>query len=94
MLELRKKKKDFVGTVAIWFVRIMFFSLVLVLMLLLGKIVSEGIGSISLEFIFDEPRNNMTEGGIFPAIFGTIAVTLIMILMAVPLGVFCCNLSK
>ncbi len=88
MLELRKKKKDLVGTVAIWFVRIMFFSLVLVLMLLLGKIVAEGIGSISFEFIFDDPKNNMTEGGIFPAIFGTIAVTLIMILMAVPLGVF------
>ena len=88
MLELRKKKKDFVGSVAIWFVRIMFFSLVLVLMLLLGKIVAQGIGIISFEFIFDDPKNNMTEGGIFPAIFGTIAVTLIMILMAVPLGVF------
>jgi phosphate transport system permease protein len=88
MLELHKKKKDLFGTLAIWFVRVMFFSLVLVLMLLLGKIVVEGIGTISFEFIFDDPKNNMTEGGIFPAIFGTIAVTLIMILMAVPLGVF------
>jgi phosphate transport system permease protein len=30
----------------------------------------------------------MTEGGIGPAIFGTIAVTLMMVLFAVPLGVF------
>ena len=44
--------------------------------------------AISFEFIFDEPRNNMTEGGIWPAIFGTIAVTLIMVLLAVPVGVF------
>ena len=88
MLDLQKKKKDFVGTISIWFVRIMFFSLVIALLFLLGKFFAEGIGTISFEFIFDDPKNNMTEGGIFPAIFGTIAVTLIMIIMAVPLGVF------
>jgi phosphate transport system permease protein len=88
MLPIQKKKKDFVGTFSIWTVRIMFFALLLVLFLLLGKIVAQGIGSISFEFIFDDPKNNMTEGGIFPAIFGTIAVTFIMILFAVPLGVF------
>ena len=88
MLPIQKKKKDLVGTISIWTIRIMFFSLLLVLFLLLGKIVEQGIGSISFEFIFDDPKNNMTEGGIFPAIFGTIAVTFIMILFAVPLGVF------
>lgn len=88
MLELKKKKKDFIGTTSIWFVRIMFFSLILALLLLLGKIVSQGISTISFEFIFDDPKNNMTEGGIWPAIFGTIAVTFIMILLSVPLGVF------
>ncbi|HMN24776.1 MAG TPA: phosphate ABC transporter permease PstA [Ignavibacteriaceae bacterium] len=87
MLELRKKKKDILGNLFIWAVRLMFFSLVIVLIAFLGKIIAQGIGSISVEFIFDDPKNNMTEGGIFPAIFGTIAVTLIMILMAVPLGV-------
>lgn len=87
MLALHKKKRDFVGTISIWIVRIMFFSLVLALILLLGKIVAQGIGTISVEFIFDDPKNNMTEGGIWPAIFGTIAVTFIMILLAVPLGV-------
>ncbi len=88
MLPIQKKKKDLVGTTSIWIIRIIFFSLVLVLLLLLGKIVQQGISSISFEFVFDDPKNNMTEGGIFPAIFGTIAVTFIMILFAVPLGVF------
>lgn len=87
MLELHKKKRDIKGSIAIWFIRIMFFSLVLALLLLLGKIFVQGIGVISFEFIFDGPKDNMTAGGIFPAIFGTIAVTLIMILLAVPLGV-------
>jgi phosphate transport system permease protein len=59
----------------------------IILFLLLGKIFIEGYSTISAEFLFDEPRNNMTEGGIWPAIFGTIAVTFIMILFAVPLGV-------
>ena len=88
MLDIQKKKKDIFGTISIWTVRILFFSLVIILLLLLGKIIAEGIGTISFEFIFDDPKNNMTEGGIWPAIFGTIAVTFIMILMAVPLGVF------
>ncbi len=88
MLELKKKRKDFAGTFFINLMRLMFLFLIAVLLLLLTKIFIEGIGVISLEFIFDEPRNNMTEGGIFPAIFGTIAVTFIMILFAVPLGVF------
>lgn len=87
-MELKKKKKDLLGTTSIWFIRIMFFSLILLLLLLLGKIVVQGAGTISFEFIFDDPKNNMTEGGIWPAIFGTIAVTFIMILFAVPLGVF------
>jgi len=87
MLALHKKKRDFVGSISIWIVRIMFFSLVLALLLLLGKIVAQGIGTISFEFVFDDPKNNMTEGGIWTAIFGTIAVTFIMILLAVPLGV-------
>lgn len=87
MIDLTKKHKDIPGFIFINLTRLLFGFLVMILFLLLGKIFIEGIGVISFEFIFDEPRNNMTEGGIFPAIFGTIAVTLIMVLMAVPLGV-------
>ncbi|MCU0332163.1 MAG: phosphate ABC transporter permease PstA [Ignavibacteriaceae bacterium] len=87
-MELKKRKKDIAGFVSIGIVRITFSFLVLILLLLLGKIFIEGIGVISLEFLIDEPRNNMTEGGIGPAIFGTVAVTLLMVLFAVPLGVF------
>ena len=86
-MELKKKRKDITGTLSLTAVRFMFFFLVMVLILLLGKIFIEGIGVISPEFLIDEPKNNMTEGGIGPAIFGTIAVTLLMVLFAVPLGV-------
>ena len=39
------------------------------------------------EFISDEPRESNTEGGIFPAIFGTVMMVLIMTIAVVPLGV-------
>lgn len=39
------------------------------------------------EFVSDEPREANSEGGIFPAIFGTAFLTLLMSLAVVPLGV-------
>lgn len=39
------------------------------------------------EFLFDNPREANTEGGVFPAIWGTIVMTLIMTLAVVPFGV-------
>jgi phosphate transport system permease protein len=39
------------------------------------------------EFVTDGPREANTEGGIFPAIFGTVMMVLIMSLVVVPLGV-------
>ncbi len=41
----------------------------------------------SLEFLFDEPREANSEGGVFPAIFGTVLMTLIMAVLVVPFGV-------
>jgi phosphate transport system permease protein len=39
------------------------------------------------EFVSDEPREANTEGGIFPAIFGTVMMVLIMSVMVTPFGV-------
>jgi phosphate transport system permease protein len=39
------------------------------------------------EFLTDEPREANSEGGVFPAIFGTFVMTLLMSLAVVPLGV-------
>jgi phosphate transport system permease protein len=38
-------------------------------------------------FISEEPREANTEGGVFPAIFGTVIMTLLMSLFVTPLGV-------
>jgi phosphate transport system permease protein len=39
------------------------------------------------EFLVDEPREANSEGGVYPAILGTVVMTLIMSLMVVPFGV-------
>lgn len=39
------------------------------------------------EFVSGEPRESNTEGGIFPAIFGTVLMVLIMTVAVVPVGV-------
>ncbi|MCB2107058.1 MAG: phosphate ABC transporter permease PstA [Rhodobacteraceae bacterium] len=39
------------------------------------------------EFLSDEPREANTEGGVMPAIFGTFAMTLLMVIAVAPFGV-------
>ena len=39
------------------------------------------------EFVSEDPREANTEGGVFPAIFGTVLMVLIMSIMVTPLGV-------
>jgi phosphate transport system permease protein len=40
-----------------------------------------------VEFLRDDPREANSEGGVFPAIFGTVVMTVIMSLLVVPFGV-------
>ncbi len=55
--------------------------------IILYYIVSEGMGVMSWEFLSDRPRDLGREGGIFPAIIGTIYLVVGAILLATPLGV-------
>mgnify|MGYP000978083209 CR=1 FL=1 len=57
------------------------------LLLILFKIYQSGMGVISWEFLTEAPSHGMLKGGIFPCIFGTLMVTLLMILLALPLGI-------
>src|SRR4051794_19204238 len=61
--------------------------ILLMLALILGDIVIGGVKVLSWEFVSAAPREGMTAGGIFPAIFGTVALTLLMTVAAVPAGV-------
>jgi phosphate transport system permease protein len=60
---------------------------VLPILLVVGSIVARGIGAINREFLLAMPRAGMKEGGILPAIVGTLLLTLGTALAAVPVGV-------
>jgi phosphate transport system permease protein len=57
------------------------------LVVVVGDVVIAGSRTITWEFVSAAPRDGMMAGGIFPAIFGTVALTLLMTLAAVPAGV-------
>ena len=44
--------------------------------LILFYVIYKGIGAISWEFLTQPPRNGMKEGGIMPAIVGTLILTI------------------
>ena len=64
---------------------------VIIIMAILAIIVTivfyNGIGVISWKFITHAPEQGMTAGGIFPAIFGTVALVILMVIFGVPIGV-------
>ncbi|MGB9775304.1 MAG: phosphate ABC transporter permease PstA [Anaerolineae bacterium] len=64
-------------------------SLIVVLPILfvVGNIVVQGIGAIDWEFLTAMPRNGMKEGGIFPAIVGTLLLVLGTAVVAIPVGI-------
>lgn len=57
------------------------------IVLVVGYIAWLGLPAISLEFLSALPRSGMREGGIWPAIVGTVYLTLGTAVIAVPLGV-------
>lgn len=61
--------------------------IVAMLGIILGNIVYEGTARLSWEFLSAAPRDGMRAGGIFPAIYGTVLLVLLMSIAAVPFGV-------
>jgi phosphate transport system permease protein len=66
---------------------VMTLLLILPVLLILGILVWEGAPIISFEFLFGEPTQGMTAGGIFPALIGTVWLVSVALLASVPLGV-------
>jgi phosphate transport system permease protein len=53
---------------------------------LVGHFTITGLPHVTWEFLTEAPRNNNTEGGIFPAIYGTVLLVILMTLLVVPIG--------
>ena len=58
-----------------------------ILAVILGTVMIGGFKSLSWEFLSQPPRDGMTKGGIFPAIFGMVFSLILMLIAVVPVGV-------
>ncbi|MCP4042676.1 MAG: phosphate ABC transporter, permease protein PstA, partial [Gammaproteobacteria bacterium] len=61
--------------------------LIMPVLVILGTLIYKGGSVISVDFLLTDPINGMTEGGIFPALFGTIWLVAVALLISVPVGV-------
>jgi phosphate transport system permease protein len=60
--------------------------IIAILVVMVTVIVSGGKNQLSWEFLTSFPEDGMTKGGIFPAIYGTALLVIIMSIAAVPFG--------
>lgn len=61
--------------------------LILPVIVIMATLIYKGGPVMSLDFLFTNPTNGMTAGGIFPALLGTILLVVVALLASVPLGV-------
>jgi phosphate transport system permease protein len=66
---------------------LMTMLLIAPVLLILGTLIIKGGSVISIDFLFTAPTDGMTAGGIFPALFGTIWLVAVALIISVPLGI-------
>jgi len=72
------------GKTVIW---IAAFAALAMMILILLKVLIEGLPLLNLKFFLESPHHMGRSGGIFSTVVGTLALTLVAVLIATPLGV-------
>ena len=83
MFILKKSKANILEAI----IKIVTLIAIIPVFFIIGYIIYQGIPSISWEFLSQMPSDGMRAGGIFPAIVGTLWLTLGTMLISVPFGV-------
>ena len=83
-LNIRNRRRE--GLVRLLFL-VMTILLIVPVLMILGTLIYKGGPAISWEFLFADPIDGMTAGGIFPALVGTVWLVAVALLVSVPLGV-------
>jgi len=91
ILRIDKMKRIFISLISKFYTSLTGLASVLIIFIvaiILGNIIYNGLPGISWKFLTNAPETGMTGGGIFPAIFATVALVILMTLVVLPLGVF------
>jgi phosphate transport system permease protein len=81
------ERNKVIGGVFQFFCALACILIIAMLVIILGNIILHGVGTVTLGFLTRAPEAGMTGGGIFPAIFGTFALVVLMTIAVIPLGV-------
>ncbi|MBK8047153.1 MAG: phosphate ABC transporter permease PstA [Anaerolineales bacterium] len=73
--------------IAITVMTIVSAIVVIPIIMVIGYVIWMGISAVNWEFLTQAPRNGMTEGGIMPAIVGTVILTLGTAIVSMPLSI-------
>jgi phosphate transport system permease protein len=82
-----KTKSELIQMTGFLLIRTGTLIVIAFLFLMLGYIFTKGISAISWEFLTEMPRNEMTKGGILPAITGTFYLMIGSSLISIPVGI-------
>jgi len=66
---------------------LMTLLLIAPVLMILGTLIVKGGSVVSIDFLFTSPTDGMTAGGLFPALFGTVWLVAVALLISVPLGI-------
>ena len=83
---LNARNKQVQRLVSILFLMMTLFLIVPVL-IILGTLLVKGSSVISIDFLFTNPTEGMTAGGIFPALLGTVFLVAVDLVIAIPIGI-------
>jgi phosphate transport system permease protein len=83
-----RRRRLFLDRATRWLTALAGLCIMAILAILIGIISYNGWERLSWEFLTAAPADGMTGGGIFPAIFGTVALVFLMTLFVAPAGVF------
>ncbi len=83
----RQAKSEAIEKTMFSLIRILSYTVLALLVFILGFIIMKGYSAISWEFISEMPTNEMTKGGIFPAILGTFYLMIGSALVSIPIGI-------
>lgn len=75
------------SAIGIQFLGLCVIIVVAFICIMLADIIWKGASVLSFNFIFGIPRKGMTAGGIYPALAGTVLVTLVTAIFSIPVGI-------
>ncbi|MEI6782374.1 MAG: phosphate ABC transporter permease PstA [Verrucomicrobiota bacterium] len=83
--QVRRKRRQ--EAIAKWIFAAMAAAMIIPLVLIVGYLIQRAWPSLSLSFLIDVPSRGMRDGGIWPALVGTIYLVVLSLAVSAPVGV-------